>query len=747
MPERTGAAAVVAAIDQYFPDRRDLVLRPSHAPNVTTILGLLERVPEAELAVVSDALLSKFTQATEELRAFVRAWASAGERERRLLAEPSFPSAPLELVRQVFVAVASATSRQLDLTASLFRFVRELETFESGPFDQFQERLYRWADGVSSWLRRELGDHEAKEFDDRVGTLERAPGECRAFLLALREDIATHQEKYAAKPEGLSAGTEAAQQGPIDLGRALEQLKEGLLATATSGGIMPGAEYKALRRLVIDNPLVGARAPAFLKNCPTPEEFRRYMQAQGGYVERRRLIGEGINPILESLESDTALGSAALEMGERLGSGGFGEVFRARHKLLQKDFAVKIFSPSFSRGEPDPLHRFFQEARILFDLNHPNIVRVYDVGMMGTRPFIQMEFIEGVTLTALLERGPMSPSEALELVRGVAGALRHAHKDARVVHRDIKPSNIMRSVTGRVVVLDFGLGIYIENEIASRITKTGVRAAGGLYTAPELDANPKLVDPRSDIYSLGAIWHTLLIGRAPAAGQNMIERLKEVPEVTPAYAAVVARCLDDVESRFETVDHLLDALDRLAAGEHEERADDSGGQSLGVDEERLPTEEGVLVLEALRRDEVSRVPAARGDGSLLPVAVASVGDRAQAVLEDLYQHEFIDFTGPSFKGHLTDKGQRAVSQVADPADAPLTGDALELMKGLQAAWRGLPPRSRKEPFGLLEVAVMTLGSDRGPAALRHLSDYGYVHWTTTGGHDGVITDRGHGVSV
>jgi serine/threonine-protein kinase len=745
MVEGTGAAVVVAAIDHHFPDRRDLVLRPSHAPKVTAILGLLERVPEVELAAVPDVLLGRIPQATEELRAYVRAWETAGERERRLLAEPSFGSAPLEALREAFAAAAAATSRQRDLTAGLFHFLRELESFRSAPYEESQERLYRWADNVSAWLRRELGEQEVERFDQRVGTLERAAEECRAFLVALRDDIAAHPENFTSVPQASRGPIQAPAQGAVNLREALERLKAGLLSTATSGEMMPTPEYKALRRLVIDSPLIGQRAPGFLKSCPTPEEFRAHMQALGGYVERRRIIGEAINPILESLESGAALGSAALEVGPRLGEGGFGEVFKARHKLLERDFAIKIFSPSFSQGEAEPLHRFFQEARMLFDLNHPNIVRVYDVGMIGGKAFIQMEFIDGATLTARLERGVMSPKDALSVVRGVADALRHAHEDVRVVHRDLKPSNIMITSNGRVVVLDFGLGIYIESEIASRITKTGARAAAGLYTAPELEADPRLVDPRSDIYSLGAIWYTLLIGRAPAAGQNIRERLQEVPGVTSAYAAAVVRCLDDLDRRFGSVGELLAALDDLPLPDGA-IGDDAPAEPSDKSEDPVPTEEALAVLEALRRDEVSRVPAARGDASLLPVALAAIGERATDVLEELNQYEYIEFTGPAFRGHLTGKGKLAVKDVPDPAEAPLTGDALELMRALKATWHAMPPRSQKEPFGLLGIAVSTLGPERGPKALRYLSDYGHVHCTTSGGHDGVITHRGHEAS-
>lgn len=742
--QRLGPADVVAAIDREFPDRIGLVLRPSHAPKVDVVLGLIERVPVSELAAVPDALLTKFAEASEQLGAALRAWSAAGERERMLLGKPTFPSDPLDAVREAFAAAAAATTRQRALTTVLVRYLRELEDLHDQPFDLAQEKLYLWGDDVSAWLRREIGETNADDFESHLGALERAPVECRAFLEALRDDVARKADKYAGKPAVRPGSAGGANEGPIDLRNALQQLKEGLLTAATSGEMMPAAEYRALRRLVTANPLIGAGAPPFLKSCRSPEEFRQYMQSLGGNAERSRVITEGLGPILESLEDPAiALRPEVLELGERLGRGGFGEVFKCRHRLLEKDFAVKVFNPSFSEGEPEPLQRFFREARILFDLNHPNIVRVYDVGMFERRPFIRMEYIEGASLTELLAKGTLEPSDALGIVQPVAAALCHAHRDLRVIHRDIKPSNIMMANTGRVVLVDFGLGIYIEDEIASRITKTGERAAGGHYTAPELEADPKLLDARSDIYSLGAVWHTLLTGRPPAAGQRIEERLKGVPGMTAAYADNVRRCLDDLNGRFQGCEELLEALATLSLNGGGQRPADA---TLAPDRRREDSvsAEQMTVLEALRRDEVSRPPAERGSRSLLPVASAAIGSGADAVLETLYDYEFVEFTGPSFVGHLTEKGQRAVGHIHDPADAPLTGDPAELMKALLVAWRALPPRNQKEPLGLLDIATATLGLERGPGALRYLSDYGYVHWTTSSGHQGVITDRGHG---
>jgi len=107
----------------------------------------------------------------------------------------------------------------------------------------------------------------------------------------------------------------------------------------------------------------------------------------------------------------------------------------------------------------------------------------------------------------------------------------------------------------KVKILDFGLGIFIENDLISRITKTGEHAVGGLFTAPELVQNPKLIDKRSDIYSLGAIWYNSIVG-IPPAGSNLKENIMELP-VNSFYKNMLSKCLDDLENRYSNIGELL----------------------------------------------------------------------------------------------------------------------------------------------------------------------------------------------
>jgi serine/threonine protein kinase len=226
-------------------------------------------------------------------------------------------------------------------------------------------------------------------------------------------------------------------------------------------------------------------------------------------------------------------------------------------------FAVKVFAPAFYDGGTDQreLERFFQESRILFKLNHPNIIRIYDAGLIGNRPFIRMEYFDGKNLNEVLtEFGIQSEEKSIVVLKHIVSAIAHAHENG-IIHRDLKPSNIMAAKPNQFRVIDFGLGIFIENELHSRLTKTGAQTISGYYNAPELVANPKLIDKRSDIYSLGAIWYTLLTGQPPAGSDFMsILRPLGISEKT---IAVIKKCLNPLEKRYVDCKELLADLEIL----------------------------------------------------------------------------------------------------------------------------------------------------------------------------------------
>jgi hypothetical protein len=355
-----------------------------------------------------------------------------------------------------------------------------------------------------------------------------------------------------------------------DLIEVIDHLKDELIAYATNGTTtLTHDEYKRSRKVILG---LGESVyvPELLRECRSLGEFWTYIKAKlGTYEERRRFLAAEFNRVLDALEEHGTVGKH-LEEGEIIGEGGFGVVYRYRHTLLKMDFAVKVFAPAFSQGGEGHLERFFREARILFRMTHPNIVRVYDVGMLGRRPYIRMEFVPGRSLQAVLnDRGRIAPRHAVAIVTRVANALAYAHGEARVVHRDLKPSNVLvypgpeRELNVRVI--DFGLGVFVEDDLISRITKIGEGVVAGHFTAPELSADPLLLDTRSDIYSLGAVWYNLLVGRPPS-GVNAEEALYQVNGLPPEHAELLLRCLADVDHRIASAPELCDSLRRLRPG-------------------------------------------------------------------------------------------------------------------------------------------------------------------------------------
>jgi len=338
----------------------------------------------------------------------------------------------------------------------------------------------------------------------------------------------------------------------------LEAFKNGLVSRATGGGLIE-SEYTTARKTLLGAPILKQKLPRFVTTCRNTDEFWGFIKAKfSTYEERRDFLSAELNPLIEMLERQQESTSTDLELGEQIGEGGFGTVYRATHALLGLDFAVKVFQPSFDDGNRADLDRFFREARILFSLNHPNIVRIHDAGIIAGRPFLRMEFFPGKNLNKFLEEhGPLPPAKARRFIEKVLDAMAHAH-EAKVIHRDIKPSNVMLAPQEEVRVVDFGLGVFIENELVSRITRTGERAVGGHYTAPELLLEPRALHPSSDVYSIGAIWFAALTG-FPPAGSDVSSRIDLLP-ISRTDKQVMIRSLGAKEMRFTSALEMLKAL-------------------------------------------------------------------------------------------------------------------------------------------------------------------------------------------
>ncbi len=212
---------------------------------------------------------------------------------------------------------------------------------------------------------------------------------------------------------------------------------------------------------------------------------------------------------------------------EKLGSGGMGQVFKARHKPTQKNVALKVLSADAVKNRR-MVERFKKEARAVARLKHPNIVRAYEAGKINRIRYLVMEFVDGENLLNRVKRkGQLSVDECVSCVLQAARGLDYAHQKG-IIHRDIKPSNFMRDRKGRVKILDMGLARVDEGQDeddAMRLTVAGQMLGTARFMAPEQIEDARKSDVRSDIYSLGCTMYFLLRGKAPYSGETVAHTL------------------------------------------------------------------------------------------------------------------------------------------------------------------------------------------------------------------------------
>ena len=203
-----------------------------------------------------------------------------------------------------------------------------------------------------------------------------------------------------------------------------------------------------------------------------------------------------------------------LEIGEELGRGGMGTVWRVRQTALDRPAALKLL-PGSAAKDPSWPERFAREARALARLSHPGIVGVHDSGERGGLYWLLMEYVDGTSLRSVISARECAPRQALSFVTQICDALQYAHEEG-VVHRDIKPENILVDRKGRAKIADFGLAKLLAGE-GRDLTLTGTQQTMGTphYMAPEQWEKPHSVDHRADIYSLGVVFYELLTGELP----------------------------------------------------------------------------------------------------------------------------------------------------------------------------------------------------------------------------------------
>ena len=283
---------------------------------------------------------------------------------------------------------------------------------------------------------------------------------------------------------------------------------------------------------------------------------------------------DGQNPVFTIAGTTTLSGRYVLEA--RLGQGGMGIVFRAKHKFLKSSHAVKIILPSLVTDDENLLVRFRQEAILAASIDHPNVIRVTDFGVENdVMPFLVMEYIDGIPLSNYLVEGkPLTLKEAFDLFIPIAEGVAEAHRKG-IVHRDLKPQNIMviknLPLSKAIKVLDFGLAkIKSADSYPSLIQAKTMNIVGSPpYMSPE-QWSGEGVDHRTDIYALAVILYQMLTGKLPFQADSMPAMMYQHLTVTapsaaslgidlnPAIEAVVQKALEkDPNNRFESMDQML----------------------------------------------------------------------------------------------------------------------------------------------------------------------------------------------
>ncbi|MBY0528532.1 MAG: protein kinase [Gemmataceae bacterium] len=328
--------------------------------------------------------------------------------------------------------------------------------------------------------------------------------------------------------------------------------------------------------------LVDVLAQLHLLDDTQHDETVRQLQPQFGDARSlaRELIRRGwltpyqVNQLFLGRGNQLLLGSYILL--ERLGEGGMGQVFKARHQTLGRIAALKVIRKD-RLSNREALHRFQREIQAVSQLSHPNVVVAFDADQAGDTHFFAMEYVEGIDLGQLVKRsGPLGILQACDFIRQGALGLHHAHERG-LIHRDIKPSNLLLSTKDQLVkVLDLGLARLerdADGDPSTTLTQQGSLMGTPDFIAPEQARNSHRIDARADIYSLGCTFYYLLTGQVPFQAETSTEKLYkhwfEEPkpleelrsEVPPATVAVVRRLMaKKPEDRYQSAALLAAAL-------------------------------------------------------------------------------------------------------------------------------------------------------------------------------------------
>ncbi|MGA8247217.1 MAG: serine/threonine-protein kinase, partial [Nocardioides sp.] len=306
------------------------------------------------------------------------------------------------------------------------------------------------------------------------------------------------------------------------------------------------------------------------------------------------------------------------QLDREIGRGGMGAVWLARDTVLRRDVALKRIGLIPGATAPD-LERAEREARLAARLNHPHVVGVFDLVAEGEETWLVMEYVEGVTLSALIKRdGALVPDEAAGLVRQAADALAAAH-DAGIIHRDVKPSNMLVTPAGDVKLTDFGIA---RAEADASLTQTGLVTGSPAYLAPEV-ASGATATEASDVWSLGATLFHALAGHTPYdVGENLMGALYRIVHEEPPR-------LDDAGWLAPVLEHTMtrDPADRWSMRQVRDFLEQGRDATIHPAPYGAVDDEGTRLLQATRAERMAVPPVVADPALVVPAPGPSGGAR------------------------------------------------------------------------------------------------------------------------
>jgi len=264
---------------------------------------------------------------------------------------------------------------------------------------------------------------------------------------------------------------------------------------------------------------------------------------------------------------------------EVMAAGSMGSVYKAERIPVGKLVAVKFLHAGFAQ-DAEFQARFERETRVMSKLNHPNCVSVLDFGVWENSPYLVMDYVDGVTLRSVMDKGPLPPNQALQMARQVLSGLAHAHKQ-EIFHRDVKPANIMISEEighgQRVRILDFGLA-RLQGNVGRDATQTNMVVGTPNYMAPEQTVPGGSVDGRSDLYAVGVVLYEMIVGERPFQAEDTLQLLGM------HRAAPVPRLADRVKKGIELPKGMQELIDRAMAKSPDARFQTAIDMAEAIDE-------------------------------------------------------------------------------------------------------------------------------------------------------------------